>query len=189
MLSTRTEMAIAERDETSTMGKPFSASLGSPKSVVSTVHPGFEKAEKSVRFAKINKQFDNVISPPSIELTENDIISLWYTEAEYGLFKRSLHFIVKLMEKDLGSVEEDEELCPRGLEAKTKLGYRRKKQAIEDGWNAVMFEQDKQFREKAFSPSSIARRYHEVAAPCSMEAFIRGKRDENYVAKLKMDSL
>jgi hypothetical protein len=182
-------MAIAERDETSTMDKPLSVSFGSPKSVVSTVHPGFEKIGKSVRFAMTSKQFDNMSSPTSIELTENDIISLWYTEAEYGLFKRSHRFIVKLMETDLSSVEEDEELCPRGLEAKTTLGYRKKIQAIEDAWNAVMFEQDKQFRENSFSPSRLARLYHEVAAPCSMEAFIRGKQDEKYVAKLAKDSL
>lgn len=165
-------------------------SLGSPRSVITNIPPPtFEKVGKRVRFAKRkSKTAVNLTIQPSIELTEDDVASLWYTKDEYRLFKRSQFFIVKMMEQGIASLEEDEELCPRGLEAKTKKGTQRRRQAIEEGWDVVLGEQERQWREKNPNAVKLSGLYHEVAGESSMEAFIRAKRDEQYVTRLKKDS-
>jgi len=173
------------RGQERSINNPKVASFGSPNSVRNVIQLGFEKnGTRRVRFAMKNRRLDNVIIPAELELTEEDITSLWYTNDEYQLFKRSQQFIVKMMEKNIKSLEDDDELCPRGLEAKTKMGYKRRKEAIEEGWDAVLVEQDK----KCTNPLRIANVYGKATAPCSIEAFLRGKRDEKYASMLNTNS-
>jgi hypothetical protein len=167
-------MGVREKENKGS--KPLiSVFFGSPRSVISTKQPEFETKGKRVRFAKKSTLYIS----RSTALKEVDVTSLWYTEDEYRLFQRAFLFIVKLMDTQMKFLEEDEELCPRGLEAKTKVGVRKRKDAIEYAWDVVLAEHH--------SPTRTARLYHEAAASCTMEAFLRAKRDEQYVGKLNTD--
>ncbi len=167
-------MGVREKESKGSM-QLISVFFGSPQSVVTTKQPELETKGRRVRFAKKSTRYIS----PTIVLEEVDVTSLWYTEDEYRLFKRALLFIVKLMDTQMKFLEEDEELCPRGLEAKTKVGFKKRKNAIEHAWDVVLAEHH--------SPSRTARLYHEAAASCTMEALLRAKRDEQYVGKLNMD--
>jgi hypothetical protein len=173
------------RGQERNINKSQGAAFGSPRSVCKVIQLGFENnGTRRVRFATKNRQLDIVIIPAELELAEEEMTSLWYTDDEYRLFKRSQQFIVKMMGKNMNSLEDDDELCPRGLEAKTKMGYKQRKEAIEKGWDAVLIEQDK----KCPDPLRIAILYGTATAPCSVEALLRGKRDEKDVSKLNADS-
>jgi len=163
----------------------FEACCASPRS---TLHAfgspsGNRDCRKNVSFA--DKETLVRIIPATIELTEDDVDALWYTKEEFQLSRKSQMFIVKLMERGMSSLEDDEELCPRGLESRTRLGARRKNETIEASWDAVLGEQEKQWQEGKFSAWSLARIYFEASAQSSMEAFLAAKRDAQFVENLK----
>jgi len=133
----------------------------------------FESKEKLVR-----------VIPASIELTEEDIDALWYTKEEFNLSKKSQLFIIKMMERGMSALEDDDELCPRGLEGRTRTGSRRKNKIIETAWDVVLGEQERQWEEGRFSTWALARIYFEYAAESAMDAFLAGKRDAQYVKNM-----
>lgn len=147
-----------------------------------------KESRKSVSFAAKGTLVR--IIPAAIELTEDDVDALWYTKEEFQLSRKSQMFIVKLMERGMSSLEDDEELCPRGLESRTRAGARRKTRTIEASWDAVLGEQEKQWDEGRFSAWALARIHFEASAQSSMEAFLAAKRDAQYVENLtKRESL
>lgn len=124
------------------------------------------------------------VIPTSVELTEEDVAALWYTKEEFNLSKKSQMFIVKMMDRGMTALEDDEELCSRGLEGRTRAGTRRKSKIIEAAWDAVFSEQEKQWRDGRFSAWTLARIYFESSAASSMDAFLAGKRDAQYVQNM-----
>jgi len=182
-------MAMGPRDEAGNTSMPKLETFCSPKSVIDIALPKHEMCTEKRR-VRFEKECKHISIPSALELTDEIITSLWYSDDEYRLFKRSLGFIVKMMEKDMKALENDEELCPRGLEAKTKMGNRNRRRMIEEGWDVVLYEQEQQGKQRKGPPnaSRIARLYREATSTCSMEAFVRGKKDEKYVQNLKEDS-
>lgn len=170
-------MDIGRREATKSGGISFDAS---PRSTIHVfTNSTTQSRTKTVSFAP-EDMLVKEIPPLRMELTEDDITTLWYTKAEYRLSKKSQLFIVKMMEKGL-RLEEDDELCPRGLEAKTRKGARGHQDNIDASREAVMWEQDKQWRDGRHSAVALARVYAESAAQSKMAAFVTGKRDALYV--------
>ena len=163
----------------------FEACCASPRSTLHTFGSSSCTREnrKSVSFAAKESLVRKI--PASFELTEDDVETLWYTKEEFQLSRKSQMFIVKLMERGMSSLDEDEELCPRGLESRTRAGARRKNEAIEASWDAVLGEQEKQWEEGRFNAWALARIHFEASALSSMEAFLAAKRDTQYVENLK----
>lgn len=159
---------------------PFEMVCPSPRSTIESISspPGRTK-RKSVTFVR-DEVLVEVIAP-KITLTEDDVSSLWYTKEEYELSKKSQLFIIKMMERGMGSLECDDELCSRGLETRTRTGARRKRQSIEASWDAVLGEQEKQWREGRFSSFALARVCLESAAQNAMVAFLAAKKDAEFV--------
>jgi hypothetical protein len=139
------------------------------------------KTTKKVSFVPKDTLVQEIPPASRIELTEDDVAALWYTKDEYRLSKKSQLFIVKTMERGLTSLEDDDELCPRGLEERTRKGARRKQQCIEASRDAVLCEQENQWQGGRFSSWALARVYSESAAQSTMAAFLVGKRDAQYV--------
>jgi len=141
--------------------------------------PWNNRRRKRVSFQQDEKLIQEIAS--RVELTEEDLDALWYTKDEYELSKKSQLFIIKLMDRGMGSLENDDELCPRGLEGRTRAGARRKRKSIEAAWDAVLGEQEKQWDEGRFNSFTLARVYLESAAQSAMAAFLAAKRDEEFV--------
>jgi hypothetical protein len=140
------------------------------------------ESAKQVSFAS-EDMLEQEIPPTGsrMELTEEDVATLWYTKDEYRLSKKSQLFIVKMMERGLSSLEDDDELCPRGLEERTRKGARSKQQNIDASRDAVMWEQEHQWEGGRHNSWALSRVYSESAAQCTMAAFLIGKRDAQYV--------
>ncbi len=163
----------------------FDACSASPRSTIHAFGPASNKAKgRKVSFEASDKLVQ-VFPASSMKLNEEDVAELWYTKEEFNLSRKSQMFIVKLMERGMSSLDDDEELCPRGLEARTRAGTRRKNNIIEAGWDAVLGEQEKQWQDGRFSAWSLARTYFESAAASSMDAYLMAKRDAQYVQNMR----
>jgi hypothetical protein len=131
------------------------------------------KRGRSVRFASSFDLTEERLS--SVELTEKEVEALWFSKAEFRLMQKSYAFIVRLIEYNQGL--EDDEMCSRGLETKTRLGMRRRKQQIEVAVDAVLFEQEKQWKENIYSTRRLAEVYRPYTAQCSMTAYLVAQKD------------
>lgn len=154
--------------------------FSSPKSTMHDFGLSQSKLTRnSVRFAQ-EDELEQVIAPKD-ESVEVNVSEFWYTKDEYLLSQKARAFIVKMMERGMGSLEHDDELCPRGLEARTKLGSRRRRESIEASWDAVLGEQEKQWQEGRYNASALARVYFESSAQSAMVAYIAAKGDAEFV--------
>jgi hypothetical protein len=137
------------------------------------------KRRRSVRFAPPFDLTEERL--PSVELTEKDVETLWFSKEEFRLMKKSYAFIVRLIEGKQG--REDDEMCSRGLETKTRLGARRRQQQIEGSVDAVLFEQEKQWEENIYSTRRLAEVYRQYTAQCSMTAYLVAQKDAQETEK------
>jgi hypothetical protein len=120
-------------------------------------------------------------------LCEEELKSLWYTKEEYALMKRSTSFTVRLMmglQRQAGSIDEadDEEICTRGLESRTRTEARKRRHNIFCAIDAVMLEQERQRDMSSFSDIyTLARVYRDASAQCSLEAWLVAQKDAKAV--------
>jgi hypothetical protein len=137
-----------------------------------------------VRFAvetKLTRESENF----KTQLSEEDTTSLWYTREEYALMKRSSSFIVRqfMVRRNGVSVNDDDgdddELCIRGLEGKTRCGVSRRRKNIEQAIDAVLVEQQRQ--KEIFSTCgdiyALSRIYRDSTAQCCIEAWVAAQKD------------
>lgn len=128
-------------------------------------------------------------------LCEEERASLWYTREEYALMRRSSSFTVRLlMELQQRGTEfligDDEEMCIRGLEGKTRTGARRRRHAIVSAIDAVLVEQERQWDIGLLSDVyGLARVYREASAQCAMEAWLTAQEDAKAVQCARVGSM
>ncbi|KAG7359804.1 hypothetical protein IV203_034902 [Nitzschia inconspicua] len=123
-------------------------------------------------------------------LYEEEQASFWYTKQEYALMKRSSSFTIRLMTElqQRGASpskyleQEDEEMCTRGLEAKTRSGARRRRQNIVTAIDAVLMEQERQRQVGSINDIyNLAHIYKDATASCSMDAWLAAQKDAKAV--------
>lgn len=126
---------------------------------------------------------------PAVRLSDDEIVSLWYTEEEYCLMKKSISFTVKLMERNQTSMYDDDEVCPRGLEGHTRNGSIRKSQNVEGAVDSVLIEQERQWETNVVDDVALARLYRSVCAQCTMEAWLVAQKDAKAARPVEDDIL
>jgi hypothetical protein len=120
-------------------------------------------------------------------LCEEEMTSLWYTKEEYALMKRSSSFTVRLMmglQCEEGSIDgaDDEEICTRGLESRTRRGAKTRRQNVFSAIDAVILEQERQRDMSSFNDIyTLARVYRDASASCSLDAWLVAQNDANAV--------
>ena len=120
---------------------------------------------------------------PDTEFTLEDMEGMWFSKDEFRLIKQSYRFIVKLMESKQGLLqdeEEEDEMCSRGLESKTRVASRRRRQQIEASVDAVLCEQERQWENGYHSIRGLAQVYRQFAAQSSMLAYIAAQKDAKH---------
>jgi hypothetical protein len=138
--------------------------------------------KKSTRRVTFENKADVVRNIPSIdELPEEDIDSLWYSENEYLLIHKSCVFIVKMMESKRIMQADDDELCTRGLEFKTKAAAKSRRRQVEISIDSVLLEQERQWDEQYDDPKNIAEVYRQATAQSSIAAHLSGQKDAKIV--------
>lgn len=111
------------------------------------------------------------------DMTQQEIDDSWYSDNEYNGMKKDLIAVVKRMNKGQKIVETDQHTT-RGLEIRTKQGYRvrqfNKKVALE----AVLDEQHRQAEKNIWDDDFMKDAYRMESAGSEYIAHARGLKDE-----------
>ena len=90
------------------------------------------------------------------DLSQEDVISRWWTPADYGVIKRMYKITVQLMMQGETFADDDNDFCSRGLEARTKIGSHKRHTQKQRVVKAVLKAQEFQRREGFNDPEYIA---------------------------------
>lgn len=117
------------------------------------------------------------------DLPPEEVVATWYTNDDFELIKKSLVATLRLMmtDKDVG-----EDQCVRGLEFRTPLGAKQRKQRKVVALTAVWNEQVRQWQEDIVDDEAIRRVYLQHSDPCREVARKFGVRDELAIQEYKM---
>ena len=99
----------------------------------------------------------------------------WYSKDEYDIIKARNSLIVKMMKT--GHFQESDEHSFRGLEHKTRAGFKQRRANKFNALNAVLEEQDRQANMGVFEPEKIAKRYRRVSLNAAETAVVVASRD------------
>lgn len=132
---------------------------------------------KSVSFAEHNEVFEITHLD---EFPASEVAAIWYDANEYANIKKSYQLTIFLMES--GEPLTGEEHTSRGLEYRTQEGAWARYENKRDAYNAVLDEQDRQWKVDKDDWDKISSVYLEHSAKCLKAAQDRGKNDENEAA-------
>lgn len=124
-------------------------------------------SEKSVRF---NKKCYLKRIKSRHNYTPQEIKECWYSEEDYLEIRNDC--IQKIKTIQLGHKLSGDDDCVRGLDSRTRSAVAIKQQNREDGFWAVLDEQD-----AGGSPEDIADRYRDVSYGCQLWATAVGRKD------------
>jgi hypothetical protein len=131
---------------------------------------------KSISFADQNQVFEimhlNDFPPDAIA-------DIWYDSSEYAQIKNDYRLTIFLIES--GEKFTGEEHTSRGLEYRTREGAWARYENKRDAYNAVLDEQDRQWKEDIHDWDIISRVYLEHSSKRLNAAYERGVEDEKEV--------
>jgi hypothetical protein len=131
---------------------------------------------------KVKFQLENnvYIEPDPLRESIGHGALLFYVQAEYDLIVAENQATIQMMDNGaLGS----EHFCSRGLEARTRLASRRRRNIRGRAQAAVLDEQHRQRYENDKDAEMIAEVYRGFAIPCHTQAQRQGTRDYECVLK------
>lgn len=109
------------------------------------------------------------------DFSESEVATIWYNGDEYDDIKSDFKTTVFLMENGM---ELPEDQTGRGLEYRTQQGAWNRYENKKNAHNAVLDEQDKQWKDDADDFDEMARVYIEVSRRCIEDALEMARRDE-----------
>lgn len=121
------------------------------------------------------------------DLTDDDIANIWYEAAEYSDIKSSYQCTIFKMEN--GEFIEDEEHTSRGLEYRTQQGAWARYENKRDAYNAVLDEQDRQWKVDKDDHDKIGAIYLQHSSKCAKAAAERGLADYKHARAICQDIL
>jgi hypothetical protein len=116
------------------------------------------------------------------DIPDEEVAAIWYEAQEYADMKLSYKDTVFLMEcgKELDEVEH----TARGLEYRTQEGAWARYENKRDAYNAVLDEQDLQWKEDKDDDEAIRRVYQEHSLKCRESALAVGLQDARLAQKI-----
>jgi hypothetical protein len=142
------------------------------------------KPGKSIRFSDLNQTFD---VPHLDDIGEEVIAEIWYNAAEYSEIKSSYQLTLFMMEN--GELQETAEHTSRGLEYRTQQGAWARYENKRDAYNAVLDEQDRQWKADKDDHDALARIYLLHSTKCAVAAAERGDVDAKDAKEICQDIL
>jgi hypothetical protein len=122
--------------------------------------------------------------------TTEEFRNTWYSRDEYSRISKELKESLALQES--GPCSEDtvgnDNFCLRGLEAKTEIGFLRRKRNKRNGMQAVLVEQENQLKDNLYDTKAIAMAYHFMTKHCVTLARELGIADELDAAEIYLES-
>jgi hypothetical protein len=110
--------------------------------------------------------------------------ALWYQNAEYNAVKCDIRHTVNLIERGVNLHATNEEfVCYRGLEHRTKAGLRRRRQRRGDAYDTVLTQQEVQWITGKNDPWLIALHCMQTTMESKVEALAAASRDASWVLR------
>jgi hypothetical protein len=128
---------------------------------------------KSVRFSEKNEIFP---MQHLDEMSDEDIFAIWYTSKEYSDIKQAYQATIFMMES--GETITGDEHTTRGLEYRTQEGAWARYENKRDAYNAVLDEQDRQWKVDKDDYEKIRQIYLKHSTKCGNAAIVRALQDE-----------
>ena len=143
------------------------------------------KAKKKLRFSEDRNQ---VFAIPHLDDMADVLISrIWYDSEEYSEIKNGYQVTIFRMEK--GEFQEDDQHTSRGLEYRTQEGAWARYENKRDAYNAVLDEQDRQWKIDQDDFEEIGIVYREHSTKCALAAAERGAEDAKEAKEICRDIL
>jgi hypothetical protein len=115
------------------------------------------------------------------DMTPQEISNIWYDPKEYAEIKSSYQVTIFLMEtaesNDKPLPEETDEHTIRGLEYRTQTGAWARYEKKRDAYNAVLDEQDRQWKVDCDDHERLSEVYLQHSSKCCAAAYQRGVED------------
>jgi hypothetical protein len=128
---------------------------------------------KQVRFSE---DFKTLEITHLDDMPEEDVNATWYTSKEYSEIKSSYQVTIFMMES--GETLNDAEHTSRGLEYRTQEGAWARYENKRDAYNAVLDEQDRQWKVDKDDETKIRQIYLKHSTKCADAAVVRALQDE-----------
>lgn len=117
-------------------------------------------------------------------LSEEDYVPTWWTEDDYKEIKLTYKATARMMMRGKVFPEDDEHMCSRGLESKTKNNARRRHRQKDSARKSLLKAQDFQRRESLNDPLYLAELYAEYSRPGCLLAGAQGIVDQEAVRQI-----
>jgi hypothetical protein len=154
----------------------------------STTQPMKRKDSKplktSIRFSDRNQTF---AIPHLDNMSDSEVAAIWYNAEEYSEVKSSYQMTIFLMES--GKLNEGDEYTSRGLEYRTQQGAWARHENKRDAYNAVLDEQDRQWKADQDDHDALGRVYLQHSSKCAVAAAERGAADAKEAKEICHDIL
>ena len=173
-LSDRSPVCVSRWDDVSSCSSSVEYSKPASK------QKGSVPLVKSVKFAQENEVFEITHLD---DIPQELIPEIWYDAAEYAQIKKDYQLTIFLMES--GEELQGEHHTSRGLEYRTQEGAWARYENKRDAYNAVLDEQDRQWKEDIDDWDKISLTYLEHSAKCLKAAYERGVQDEKDIVEYR----
>jgi hypothetical protein len=174
-LSSRSPICVSRWDDASCGSSvEYTKSAKDAKGSISLV--------KSVHFAEHNEVFEITHLD---DIPSSVVADVWYDGAEYSEIKKSYQLTIFLMES--GEKLTGEDHTSRGLEYRTQEGAWARYENKRDAYNAVLDEQDRQWKEDIDDWDTISSVYLEHSTKCLKAAYERGVSDQKEIVDYIQD--
>lgn len=118
------------------------------------------------------------------DMTEEEIAETWYDANEYSEIKSNYQHTIFLMESNEKISDDDEDHTTRGLEYRTQDGAWARYENKRDAYNAVLDEQDRQWKVDKDDDEMIRKIYLDHSKKCADAAVVRALHDEREATRL-----
>lgn len=128
---------------------------------------------KNIRFADKNE-----VCPIQHldDMSDEEVFAIWYTSREYSEIKQAYQLTIFMMES--GETITGDEHTSRGLEYRTQEGAWARYENKRDAYNAVLDEQDRQWKVDKDDYDKIRQIYLKHSTKCANAAIVRALQDE-----------
>jgi hypothetical protein len=116
------------------------------------------------------------------EIPDEEIAAIWYDSEEYAEIKQSYQITIFMMES--GEELKPDEHTSRGLEYRTQEGAWARYENKRDAYNAVLDEQDRQWKVDKDDFERLRAVYLNHSTKCADAAHVRAKQDEKEARKI-----
>ena len=121
------------------------------------------------------------------DLSDDDLDALWFTRDDFAKMKRSFSNTTKLISQGLYAEDEDH-ICARGLEHRTKCAARNRRRTRWHAIGAVLLEQRRQRNLGIRDDELISEAYTEENLRCRLVALRLGVQDQKQAEAIWLDA-